>query len=398
MFAHIDADAFFASVLRRRQPKLHGVPLLALGMGGGCVIAASYEAKAKGVKVGMRISEAKKLAPDAVAADTDFTEAHHASQEIESILRDACIRTEKASIDEWYADLRTCEEESVRNPEVWALKMQHDIHVRTAIPVSIGIAPSKLLAKMASPHKKPFGVFLIRDENEAQTFLKSVPPEAIPGIGRGRTVHVRSRGWANAWDIASASEDLIVHLFGRPGKEMQSELRGIPVHDVVTESGPPKSVSRCRSFRKTRDHEFVLSILVTHLSYLILRMRREGLGCTFLFLWLRDDTYKRHGLDIKLPQMMTTEEELMPYARTLWAKLRHIVPCCTQAGLGLTGLKGAGTSQYSLFTDAQNTDRGEGLQQTMDTLRTQFGRDVLRRGAALKLPKKKKLLLTEEDF
>jgi DNA polymerase-4 len=105
MICHVDADAFFASALQRRQPQLRGKPLLALGMGGGCVIAASYEAKAFGVKTGMPLREARRLCPQAVAMPSDFSEALAASREIESILRDECPLVEQMSVDEWYLDL-----------------------------------------------------------------------------------------------------------------------------------------------------------------------------------------------------------------------------------------------------------------------------------------------------
>ena len=106
MFAHIDADAFFASVLQRKYPRLKGKSLLALGMGGGCVIAASYEAKAKGVKTGMRLANARKLAPDAISLPADFRATYDATRQLFALFEKFCPGgVEEASPDEGYLDL-----------------------------------------------------------------------------------------------------------------------------------------------------------------------------------------------------------------------------------------------------------------------------------------------------
>ena len=107
MFAHVDADSFFASVLQRKYPRLKGKPLLALGMGGGCVIAATYEAKAKGVRTGMRLMDARKLVPDAIAMPSDFRATYDATQQLFALLEKFCPGgVERASPDEGYLDLQ----------------------------------------------------------------------------------------------------------------------------------------------------------------------------------------------------------------------------------------------------------------------------------------------------
>src|SRR5207248_2984219 len=148
MIAHIDADSFFASVLQRKHPHLKGKPLIAAGMGGGCVIAATYEAKAKGVKTGMPMREAIKLCPEAIRMPSDFRETGIASQQIEAILSDVCPIIEQYSIDEWFLDLASMVGGIPADPVTWARALQTDVKRRTDIGVSIGVAPSKLLAKM----------------------------------------------------------------------------------------------------------------------------------------------------------------------------------------------------------------------------------------------------------
>src|SRR3989338_3335968 len=160
-YAHIDCDSFFASVLARKDPQLKGKPILALGMGGGFVIAASYEAKAKGVRTGMRLIEARKLCPEAKPIISDFLESCRVSETIEQILESRCARIEKMSVDEWYLDLNSCQGGIPKNPEIWAGEIQEDIRKQIGVTVSIGIAPTKLLAKMAGEYRKPSGITII---------------------------------------------------------------------------------------------------------------------------------------------------------------------------------------------------------------------------------------------
>jgi DNA polymerase-4 len=201
MFSHIDADAFFASVLVRKYPHLRGKPLLALGMGGGCVIAASYEAKACGVRTGMRFREAQALCPGALSMPSDFHEAARASQEIEDILRNTCPFIEQMSVDEWYMDLRGLVGGMPSSLGYWGEEMQTQILRKTGLSVSVGIAETKLLAKMAGEFRKPAGVTVIPVSTCSgkldvcrQEFLAQRPAAAIPGIGRKRVRHTDQRG------------------------------------------------------------------------------------------------------------------------------------------------------------------------------------------------------------
>src|SRR3989344_6115749 len=150
MIAHIDTDAFFASAIQRKGPELRGKPLLALGMGGGCVIAASYEAKAKGVKTGMRLVDARRLCPEASALPSDFDEALLASRQIEQILENRCPVIERYSVDEWFLDLASIVGGIPTDLQAWMVELQSTVKQSTELTVSIGAAPSKLLAKMAS--------------------------------------------------------------------------------------------------------------------------------------------------------------------------------------------------------------------------------------------------------
>jgi len=383
MIVHIDADAFFASVLQRRDPRLRGKPLLALGMGGGCVIAASYEAKVKGVRTGMRFTEAKRLVPNAIAMPSDFNEALNASRQIEEILREQFPVVEQMSVDEWYTDLRTLAGGIPRDMRAWAVQTQSNIGKRVGVSVSIGIGPSKLLAKMSGEYRKPAGVTLIHETDlSIETFLRDRPAAAIPGVGRRRTLHADAHAWKTAWDIANADKDTIVHLFGRPGLEMQAELLGEQIFAVMEDTRPPQSISRCRSFRKTKDKDLIFGFLMHHISYCVLKMRRKSLMCTDVSVWLRNDDYNGNGKHSKLPQPLDTEMQLLPYVRNCFDRLYESDVFCTQVGLALYGLRPKGAKQYSLFDSPKEIENSERVQTALDALHERYGKEVVVRGAA----------------
>lgn len=390
MFAHIDADAFFASVLQRKDPRLRGKPLFALGAGGGIVIAASYPAKAKGVKTGMRLQDARRLCPDAVALLSDFTEACRASGQIETILRSQTAAVEQMSVDEWFLDLTRLVGGIPPDIGRWAEDLRKTISSSVGIGMSIGVAPTKLLAKMASEYRKPAGITIVTEESHHSAygilrtaFLQDRPVAAIPGIGRARQVHAASLNWRTAFDFACAEPKTVVHLFGRPGKDLQDELNGIAVTGVVTNQAPPKSLSRGRSFRSTNDEAEVFALLLRHLSICVLRMREQGLACRRIVLWSRDSGYRFADAHARLPRLMDTEDALLPYVRHCFARLWKHAHGVTQAGLALCDLLPAGPAQYSLFVDPEQTQRSESVQETLDQVRTRFGRESIMRAAGL---------------
>ncbi len=392
MIAHIDADAFFASVLQRKYPHLKGKPLLAQGMGGSCVIAASYEAKAKGVKTGMRLTEAKKLCPEAISVPSEFRETGIASKQIEKILNDECPVIEQMSIDEWFLDLRSLTGGIPSDILRWAKDVQRTVSGKVGINVSVGIAPSKLLAKMASEYRKPAGVTIVDADMDVsiEEFLKDRPAEAISGIGPRRSIHTKTHNWKSAWDIANANKETVVHLFGKTGDEMQRELLGEEVFAVEEDTRPPKSISRCRSFHATKEIDLVFSYLLDHLSYTIMKMRRHNLACNHITVFIRDGDYRHWGMQRKLPQSSDTEDSLMPQIEYCFKRLLRTGRSYTQVGLALQSLKVRGSTQYSLFDDTDNIDDSEHVQKALDDLHERFGRRSIIRGAAIPTKRKSK--------
>lgn len=385
-YCHIDADSFFASVLVRQDPRLIGKPLLALGMGGGCVISASYEAKAKGVKTGMRLSEARKLIPGVIAINSDFAETGIASEDIEAILREDCPSIEQMSVDEWFLDLTTLVGGSPKDPVSWGKERRKEVLSRTGLSVSVGIAPTKLLSKMASEYRKPAGVTVVdaASDIDLKAFLSDRPAAAIPGLGHRRMHHSDVLGWKTAWDVTQSKKEDLVRVFGRPGLEMQKELLGFPVNSIVTDPPPPKSLSRARSFSPVNSREILWAHMLRHLEYLMLKMRRHGLMASGISLWLRDRTYTHYsGEGKKLGTPSNTEQALLPVISRVFSKLYQPGQSYTQTGLVLFNLTPEAPSQLSLLEEPAESAKHESLQESLDMLHEKFGRNAISRGAAM---------------
>lgn len=389
MLAHIDADSFFASVLVRQNPGLRGKPLLALGMGGGFVIAASYEAKAKGIRTGTPLKEAMRLCPDAIKMPSDFHETGLASEQIESAIRDECPIIEQMSIDEWYLDLTSIVGGVPPDPDAWGRRVQKMILNRTGLSVSVGVGPSKLLAKMAGEYRKPSGVTAVGTPTPGtlriEDFLRDRPAAAIPGIGRRRQTHVTAHDWQTAWDIATAPTDMLLSLFGRPGSDMQRELLGEMLSTVDNEHHAPKSVSRARSFRREANPRTLWAHLLRHAEYTVLKMRRHALACRGVSVWLRDERFRYQSGHASLPQPTCTEEALHPYLRRCLRQAYDKRASYTQIGLALWRLGPAGSVQYSLFENAGKVCRDEDVQRALDGLHEKYGRNAITRAAALQV-------------
>lgn len=381
--AHVDADSFFASVIVRLNPSLRGKPLLAVGMGGGCVIAATYEAKAKGVKTGMRLSDARLLVPDAIEMAADFRETGIASQQIASVLGTHSPILEHTSIDEWYVDLDALVGGAPTDGLAWGRNVQKEVLQHTALSVSVGVAPSKLLAKMAGEYRKPAGVTALNGDDEIRKFLQDRPAAAIPGIGRQRGTKTDALGWVTAWDVATAPAPEIIRICGRPGIEMQRELLGVRVYPVTENILPPKSISRCRTFKATNDPTILKAHMLKHLEYCILKMRRWDFGTTELSVWIRTPDFAYRGAHRRMDRVCSTVEQLLGPALSALSGLTWHGSRWNQVGLALSVFKPADAQQQSLFEDPTKALAGERLQEAMDGLHSKYGRDSLTRAAAL---------------
>src|SRR3954465_1444323 len=207
---HADADAFFASVEQRDDPQLRGRPVI---VGGGVVLAASYEAKAYGIRTAMGGRQARRICPDAIVVPPRFSAYTEASRAMFAVFEDLSPVVEGLSIDEAFLDVRGMER-IAGTPAQIAVRLRTVVRERVGLPVTVGVARTKFLAKVASGVAKPDRLLVVPPEREL-AFLHPLPVEAVWGVGRGAAAKLRSRGLRTVGEVAQLPEALLVSMLGR---------------------------------------------------------------------------------------------------------------------------------------------------------------------------------------
>src|SRR5438067_4773630 len=207
---HADVDAFYASVEQRDDPALRGRPVI---VGGGVVLAASYEAKAHGVRTAMGGRQARRLCPRAIVVSPRMSAYGEASKAVFRVFDDLSPLVEGLSIDEAFLDVRGLRRVSGSPTEI-ALRLRRDVRERVGLPISVGVARTKFLAKVASGVAKPDGLFVVPPDGELP-FLHPLPVERLWGVGPVTARKLRERGVATVGEVALLPEPLLVSVVGR---------------------------------------------------------------------------------------------------------------------------------------------------------------------------------------
>src|SRR5262245_48296829 len=207
---HADLDSFFASVEQRDDPRLIGRAVI---VGGGVVLAASYEAKAYGVRTAMGERRARRLCPHAVVVPPRFSAYSDASKEVFRVFEDTSPLVEGLSIDEAFLDVRGMER-SIGSPLEIAVRLRRSVRERVGLPITVGGARTKFLAKVASAVAKPDGLLLVPPEREL-AFLHPLPVESLWGVGPKTADKLRARGITTVREVAILPQSVLVSMLGQ---------------------------------------------------------------------------------------------------------------------------------------------------------------------------------------
>jgi nucleotidyltransferase/DNA polymerase involved in DNA repair len=238
---HLDADCFYVSAERLRDYTLRGKPVAVLGNQGACVIAKSYEMKAAGVKTGEPIWDAAKKCPQAIYVKRDFRWYEVLSRKMLAVVRELSPRVEYYSIDEFFFEAaprpgKSCQE--------LAEELRDHIGKVVGVPVTVGIARTRTLAKLISDTAKPFGALAMLDPDAVRVLLASLPVTEITGIATRRALRLEPYGIRTCLDLARADRLRVRKLLTRVGEALWYELNGEPVTPIQTRRPPHKMLSR----------------------------------------------------------------------------------------------------------------------------------------------------------
>lgn len=380
---HLDADAFFASCEQAIHPELKGKPVIT-GKERGIVAAASYEAKARGVKRGMRLFEAKKVCPDAVMLPSDYETYSLFSLRMFEILRRFSPDVEEYSIDEAFVDLTGLRRSFHGSYGMIAQKMQKSVETELGITVSVGVSLTKVLAKIGSKHKKPNGLTLIPGR-DIHLYLAQLPVEKVWGIGPNTAAFLGKFGITTALQFARKEEAFIRKHLSKPYQEIWHELNGRSAYPVVTEAKQTyQSISKTKTFTPpSNDAAFIFAQLSKNLENACIKARRYHLSAARLIIFLRRQDFKDSGVEIKLSSPTAYPENLFSALREGFNSIYNSRELYRQTGVVLAGLVSEGDIQHSLFDDIVRIEKLDKIYRAVDSLSERFGKHTIQHASSM---------------
>ena len=372
---HADVDSFFASVEQRDNPRLAGRPVI---VGAWVVLAASYEAKAHGVRTAMGVARARRLCPAAVVVEPRMSAYSEASKAVYRLFDDTASQVEGLSIDEAFLDVRGVQRLS-GTPLQIATKLRREARERVGLPLTVGIASTKFLAKVASAVAKPDGLLVVPAGQEL-AFLHPLPVERLWGVGPVTGGKLHARGLTTVGDVARLSEGDLIAVLGRAA--------GRHLHALAHNRDPRRirvgvrrrSIGTQRALgRRARSPAELDTILVGLVDRLAGRLRKAGRICRTLTLRLRFDDFARATRSHTLPE--PTDETVVILA-TLRGLLAAALPTIAARGLTLMGIT---FSQLDNEEDqlALGLDHKRALDIALDSVRERFGTEAITRAVLL---------------
>ncbi len=377
----VDMDAFFVSVELLERPELRGKPVVVGGRADqrGVVSAASYEARKFGIHSAMPLRTAHKLCPHAVFLDVRHGLYSQWSDRIAAIFARYSPIVEMASIDEAYLDL-TGTERMFGPPIAAAHALRCEIWNQTQLPSSMGLASTRLVAKVASEQAKPRGLLWVCPGSE-ESFLAPLPVRRIPGIGKVTEAGLHARGIHTVGQIAAMPQEKLEQVFGRWGTALARKSRGQDAYEFFLDA-EPKSISHNHTFGEDTADESALGAMLSHLTEKTAkRLRDHGLYARTATLTIRYASFKTITRARTFAQPADLDSLILGTMKELFAANWDRRQKIRLLGVALSEFTPA-APQLSLLGAAQQ-ERQERLARATDRLRDKFGFDKIRRGGSL---------------
>ena len=375
---HADLDSFYASVEQRDDPGLRGRPVI---VGGGVVLAASYEAKAYGVRTAMGGAQARRLCPQAVVVPPRMAAYSQASDAVFEVFRDTSPLVEAISVDEAFIDVGGLRRISGTPVEI-AARLRNDVRSRVGLPITVGIARTKFLAKVASQEAKPDGLLLVPPGREL-AFLHPLPVRRLWGVGAVTADKLRAHGIDTVADVAELSESMLASLVGGGmGGRLYALSHNIDARRVTTgvrrrSVGAQRALGRTGNTMSAAEIDAVVIGLIDRIAS---RMRAAGRTGRTVTLRLRFNDFGRATRSHTLPWATCSTHALLGTARRLVAAA---APLIAERGLTLVGFAvseidrdGAEQLTLPLTTRAEPA----AVDAAVDQVRRRYGKSALTRG------------------
>ncbi len=372
---HADLDSFYASVEQRDDPTLRGRPVI---VGGGVVLAASYEAKAYGVRTAMGGSQARRLCPHAVVVPPRMSAYSRASDAVFEVFRDCSPLVEALSVDEAFLDVGGLRRVS-GTPVAIAERLRSDVRDRVGLPITVGVARTKFLAKVASQEAKPDGLLLVPPDQEL-TFLRPLPVRRLWGVGAVTAEKLRAHGIMTVADVAELSESALGSMVGGAmGRQLYALSRNIDRRRVTTgvrrrSVGAQRALGRAGNTMSSAEIDAVVVNLTDRITA---RMRAAGRTGRTVVLRMRFDDFGRATRSHTLPGATSSTQPILATARALVASAAPLISerGLTLIGFAVSGIDRSGGQQLTLpFDDDHNR---LAIDAAIDRVRDRYGKSAL---------------------
>ncbi len=375
---HADLDAFYASVEQRDDPALRGRPVI---VGGGVVLACSYEAKARGVRGAMGGSQARRLCPEAIVVPPRMSAYTEASRAVFDVFRDTTPLVEGISIDEAFLEVGGLRQ-IAGTPVAIAAGLRAAVRERVGLPITVGVARTKFLAKVASAVAKPDGLLAV-DPHRELAFLHPLPIERVWGIGPKTAAKLRERRITTVGQLARVGEAALVALLGPgAGRHLHALAHNRDPRRVRTGQRRGSIGSQCALGGRPRTPEAVDAILAGLVDRVARRLRGAQRAGRTITLRLRFGDYTRATRSHSLRHATTHTATILATARGLLAAAEPLISRhgLTLVGVAVGNLQQDRPLQLELPFDGHD---GLGLDQALDAVRGRFGSSALSRAASL---------------
>lgn len=375
---HADLDAFYASVEQRDNPRLRGRPVI---VGGGVVLAASYEAKALGIRTAMGGGQARRLCPHAIVVPPRMAAYSEASKKVFEVFRDTTPIVEGLSIDEAFLDVSGLWRIAGTPAEI-AAKLRREVLERVGLPITVGVARTKFLAKVASGVAKPDGLLVVPTDGELD-FLHPLPVERLWGVGRVTAGKLHDRGVRTVGQVAALAETTLISMLGRGvGRHLHALAHNRDPRPVVVGRRRGSMGSQRALGRHPRSPTELDAVLVTLVDRVTTRMRKAERAGRTVMLRLRFDDFSRATRSHTLSGATADTEIILTTAREL---LAGAMPTIYQRGVTLVGISvgnfdGRGAIQLML---PFNGYPANALDTVLDDIHNRYGNTSITRAVLL---------------
>lgn len=380
---HIDGDAFFASCEQSRNPALVGKPVVT-GQERGIAASLSYEAKALGVTRAMPLFEIKKLIPNVIILPSDYETYSLLSRRFYEIVRRYTPDVEEYGVDECFADITGLRRLHHGSYRTIAEHIQHDLKLELNVSFSIGLAASKVLAKVASKWKKPHGLTII-SAKDRETFLAKLPVENVWGIGPQTTAYLQKFRITTALQFSQRDQAWVERYLTKPHIEIWHELNGNAVMELATEEKTDYgSIQKFKTFTPpSKDREFVFAQLVRNLENACAKARRYARAARRVYLILRTQEFRHAAAEIVLERPSALPQEILVHAERAFREIYRPGTLYRATGAFLTHLVAEDYSQPDLFGAIEQSARIRRAYEGVDTLNRKYGKYTVNLAASL---------------